>query len=80
MPWSAFERLNREREFNEEPLFANPRNAASGTLKTLSSREVARRGLDAYFYYLIGPDLPRRQPLRQHAGSPLMGDSKCRTS
>lgn len=58
MPWSAFERLNREREFNEEPLFANPRNAASGTLKTLSSREVARRGLDAYFYYLIGPDLP----------------------
>ena len=58
MPWSAFERLNREREFNEEPLFANPRNAASGTLKTLNSREVARRGLDAYFYYLIGPDLP----------------------
>lgn len=58
MPWSAFERLNRERKFNEEPLFANPRNAASGTLKTLSSREVARRGLDAYFYYLIGPDLP----------------------
>lgn len=58
MPWSAFERLNREREFNEELLFANPRNAASGTLKTLSSREVARRGLDAYFYYLIGPDLP----------------------
>ena len=49
MPWSAFERLNREREFNEEPLFANPRNAASGTLKTQNSREVARRGLDAYF-------------------------------
>lgn len=58
MPWSAFERLNREREFNEEPLFANPRNAASGTLKTQNSREVARRGLDAYFYYLLGPELP----------------------
>lgn len=58
MPWKEFERLNREREFNEEPLFANPRNAAAGTLKTLDTREVARRGLDAYFYYLIGPDLP----------------------
>lgn len=58
MPWSAFERLNKEREFNEEPLFANPRNAAAGTLKTLDTREVARRGLDAYFYYLLGPDLP----------------------
>lgn len=58
MPWRAFERLNREREFNEEPLFANPRNAASGTLKTQNSREVARRGLDAYFYYLLGPELP----------------------
>lgn len=58
MPWEAFDRLNREREFNEEPLFANPRNAASGTLKTLNSREVARRGLDAYFYYLLGPNLP----------------------
>ncbi len=58
MPWKEFERLNKEREYNEEPLFANPRNAASGTLKTLDSREVARRGLDAYFYYLLGPDLP----------------------
>lgn len=58
MPWEAFDRLNREREFNEEPLFANPRNAASGTLKTLNSREVARRGLDAYFYYLLGSNLP----------------------
>jgi len=58
MPWNAFDRLNREREFNEEPLFANPRNAAAGTLKTLDSREVARRGLDAYFYYLLGPELP----------------------
>lgn len=58
MPWSEFDRLNKEREFNEEPLFANPRNAAAGTLKTLDSREVARRGLDAYFYYLLGPELP----------------------
>lgn len=58
MPWKEFERLNKEREFNEEPLFANPRNAASGTLKTLDSREVARRGLDAYFYYMLGPELP----------------------
>lgn len=58
MPWKEFERLNKEREFNEEPLFANPRNAASGTLKTLDSREVARRGLDAYLYYLLGPELP----------------------
>lgn len=58
MPWKGFERLNQERAFNEEPLFANPRNAASGTLKTLDSREVARRGLDAYFYYLLGPELP----------------------
>lgn len=58
MPWKEFERLNQERAFNEEPLFANPRNAASGTLKTLDSREVARRGLDAYFYYLLGPELP----------------------
>lgn len=58
MPWSEFDRLNKEREFNEEPLFANPRNAASGTLKTLDSREVARRGLDAYFYSMLGPSLP----------------------
>lgn len=58
MPWEAFERLNQERAFNEEPLFANPRNAAAGTLKTLAPKEVARRGLDAYFYYLLGPELP----------------------
>lgn len=58
MPWQAFDRLNKERELNEEPLFANPRNAAAGTLKTLNSREVAHRGLDAYFYYLLGPELP----------------------
>ncbi len=58
MPWKAFERLNAEREFNEEPLFANPRNAASGTLKMQNSAEVARRELDAYLYYLLGDNLP----------------------
>ncbi len=58
LPWKEFDRLNAEREFNEEPLFANPRNAASGTLKLLNPAEVARRGLDAYFYYLLGEDLP----------------------
>lgn len=58
LPWQAFDRLNEQRERNEEPLFANPRNAASGTLKMLNSAEVARRGLDAYFYYLLGDELP----------------------
>ncbi|MFG6424329.1 MAG: NAD-dependent DNA ligase LigA [Paramuribaculum sp.] len=58
LPWTAFDRLNAEREANGEPLFANPRNAAAGTLKTLNSAEVARRGLDAVFYYLIGDNLP----------------------
>lgn len=58
LPWKAFDRLNSEREFQEEPLFANPRNAAAGTLKLLNPAEVARRGLDAYFYYLIGDNLP----------------------
>lgn len=58
LPWTSFDRLNAEREFNEEPLFANPRNAASGTLKLQNPAEVARRGLDAYFYYLLGPELP----------------------
>jgi DNA ligase (NAD+) len=58
MPWASFERLNREREAAEEPLFANPRNAASGTLKSLDSRVVASRGLDAYLYYLLGEELP----------------------
>ncbi|MDE6110091.1 MAG: NAD-dependent DNA ligase LigA [Muribaculaceae bacterium] len=58
MPWSAFERLNEERAFNEEPLFANPRNAAAGTLKLQNPAEVARRGLDAYLYYLLGDNLP----------------------
>lgn len=58
LPWKAFERLNAEREFNEEPLFANPRNAAAGTLKMLNPAIVAARGLDAYFYYLLGENLP----------------------
>ena len=58
LPWKEFDRLNAEREFNEEPLFANPRNAASGTLKMQNSAEVARRGLDAVFYYLLGDNLP----------------------
>ena len=58
MPWSVFERLNAEREAAEEPLFANPRNAASGTLKSQSSALVASRQLDAYLYYLLGDELP----------------------
>lgn len=58
MPWKVFEELNKERAYNEEPLFANPRNAASGTLKLQNSAEVARRNLDAYFYYLLGENLP----------------------
>ncbi len=58
LPWKEFDRLNAERALNDEPLFANPRNAASGTIKTLDSAEVSRRGLDAYFYYLLGEDLP----------------------
>ena len=58
MPWKEFERLNAEREAAEEPLFANPRNAASGTLKSQKSDVVARRRLDAYLYYLLGEQLP----------------------
>ena len=58
MPWQSFERLNAEREAAEEPLFANPRNAASGTLKSQKSEVVAGRGLDAYLYYLLGEDVP----------------------
>ena len=58
LPWAQFERLNKEREEQEEPLFANPRNAASGTLKLQDSKEVARRGLEAYLYYMLGEDLP----------------------
>ncbi|MCH5308543.1 MAG: NAD-dependent DNA ligase LigA [Prevotella sp.] len=58
MPWAVFEQLNKEREAAEEPLFANPRNAASGTLKSQKSSLVASRRLDAYLYYLLGEELP----------------------
>lgn len=58
LPWEAFERLNKEREAQEEPLFANPRNAASGTLKLQDTNEVAKRGLDCYLYYMLGEELP----------------------
>ena len=58
MPWTSFETLNREREEREEPLFANPRNAASGTLKSKNSAVVAQRKLDAYLYYLLGEHIP----------------------
>ena len=58
LPWEAFERLNQEREAQEEPLFANPRNAASGTLKLQDTNEVAKRGLDCYLYYMLGENLP----------------------
>ena len=58
LSWEAFERLNKEREAQEEQLFANPRNAASGTLKLQDSDEVARRGLDCYLYYMLGENLP----------------------
>lgn len=58
MPWSSFDKLNQERAEREEPLFANPRNAASGTLKSQNSKVVAQRGLDAYLYYLLLDDMP----------------------
>ena len=58
LPWAEFDRLNKEREEQEEPLFANPRNAASGTLKQQNPAIVAARKLDAYFYYLLGEELP----------------------
>ena len=58
LPWAEFDRLNKEREEQEEPLFANPRNAASGTLKQQNPAIVAARKLDAYLYYLLGEQLP----------------------
>lgn len=58
LPWAEFDRLNREREEQEEPLFANPRNAASGTLKQQNPAIVAARKLDAYLYYVMGEELP----------------------
>jgi DNA ligase (NAD+) len=60
MPWNVFERLNQEREEQEESLFANPRNAASGTIKLQNSKEVSRRKLDAYLYSLLGTQLPSK--------------------
>lgn len=59
LPWDSFNRINKEREENGEQLFANPRNAASGTLKSLDPRVVSKRGLDAYLYYLLGNELPK---------------------
>lgn len=58
MPWAAFERLNEERLANDEQPFANPRNAASGSLKLLDSNEVADRGLECTLYHVLGEDLP----------------------
>ncbi|SCQ17787.1 DNA ligase [Tannerella forsythia] len=58
LPWTEFDRLNKEREAQEEPLFANPRNAASGTLKQQNPQIVAARRLDAYLYYMLGEELP----------------------
>lgn len=58
LPWAEFDRLNKEREEQEEPLFANPRNAASGTLKQQNPAIVAARKLDAYLYYVLGENLP----------------------
>lgn len=58
LPWTSFDKINHEREAQEEPLFANPRNAASGTLKLQDPKVVAARGLDIYLYYVLGEDLP----------------------
>lgn len=58
LPWKAFEKMNEERLLNGEPPFANPRNAAAGTLKMQNSAIVSKRGLDAYFYYLLSDSLP----------------------
>ena len=82
MPWKVFDALNAEREAQEEPLFANPRNAASGTLKTQNPAEVARRRLDAYLYYLLGEDLPadtHYENLQRAAswGFKISDDMKC---
>lgn len=76
LPWERFEALNKQREEQEEPLFANPRNAASGTLKLQDSREVARRGLTCYLYYMLGEQLPgkthyERMELARQWGFPV---------
>ncbi len=57
MPWSAFDRLNEERVRDEEQPFANPRNAASGSLKLIDSSLVANRGLECTLYHMLGEDL-----------------------
>lgn len=72
MPWTSFERLNQEREQREEPLFANPRNAASGTLKSQNSAVVAERGLDAYLYYLLLPNTVEKTETKPVEKSPSM--------
>ncbi len=85
LPWHNFERLNQEREAQEEPLFANPRNAASGTLKLQDARIVATRGLDAYLYYLLSENLPtdthfgNMQQLRHWGFQVSEAVSTCRT-
>lgn len=85
MPWKVFEELNQEREAREESLFANPRNAASGTLKLQNSREVAHRKLDSYLYYLLGEELPcdghyeNLEKARQWGFKISEGMKKCKT-
>ena len=85
MPWKVFDRLNQEREEAGEPLFANPRNAASGTLKSQKSDLVASRQLDAYLYYLLGETLPcdghfeNMEAARQWGFKVSEGMRKCRT-
>ena len=71
MPWKEFDRINQERERDEETLFANPRNAASGTLKSQNSSVVAHRKLDSYLYYFLGEKLPAdtHYGCLQHAAS-----------
>ena len=73
MPYASFDRLNAEREANGEQLFANPRNAAAGTLKQQSSAVVARRGLDCTLYQLAGDELPFTTPLGEFGKGPRMG-------
>lgn len=75
MPWDIFEKLNAERAYNEEPLFANPRNAASGTLKMQDPRIVASRHLDARFYYLLSDQLPADNHF-ENMEARAVGDSK----
>lgn len=85
MPWAVFERLNEERARNGEQLFANPRNAASGTLKLQDSSVVAKRGLDAYLYFMLGEQLPAEshyenlQVARQWGFKVSDTTCKCRT-